>query len=169
MKRKKIFLSLIFILFISYSIIISTAYVYPMKRTSVVCKEILLQEYENYYGKPLPQNSKTEKIFKEPEKYLIIDYKFSIKNNTFKTLFVEDYSLKIPNYRMVYINNTMESYSYYEYKPNEESICHGQAIIYINDNDKQEVLNEVTKTMRINMWYWVYYNDFISLLTFSKI
>ena len=169
MKYKKIVLDLIIFVLIVCLTIISTAWLYPLKRISVSCEEILLQDYENYYGYSLPKNSKTQKILEEPEKFLIIAYRFEIKNSTSKMLFIEDYWLDIPKYDVVYFKNGMDFYSYYEYKPEEKSKCFGQVIINIGDNDRQKVLDEVTETIKINMFYWIYYNDLISLLAFSTI
>ena len=169
MKYKKIFFGLISLVFVFCLTMISTAKLYPLEKIDVNCEEILLQDYEDYYGYSLPKNSKTLDVFKEPNNYLIVDYEVHIKNNTSKTLFVENYTIDIPKYNIIYFKNDVDFYSYYEYKPNEKSKCFGHAIIYIGDNDKQRVLNEVNNSMSLKMWYWVYYNNLISLLTFLKV
>lgn len=151
------------------AIIILPGKICPIEKTDVICNEIMLQDYKNYFGRDLPENSKTASVFKDPQKYLIIAYSVNIKNNNFRTLFIEDYSLSIPKYDIVYFKNGMDFYSQYEYTPNEEGRIFGQAIIYTGDKDKKKVLDEVNKSMKINMWYWVHLNNYVSVLAFSKI
>ena len=167
MKYKKFGYTSIFLAFFLCTIIIFTAKIYPFEKLDVICEELSLQNYEEYCGRKLPQNRKTQNVYEEPEKYLIINYWLNVKNNTSKTLFVEDYSLSIPKYKTVYFENGMDFYSQYEYMPSETNNIFGRVIIYIGDNDRQKVLSEVTKSIKFNMWYWVYYNDLVSLLAFS--
>ena len=167
MKYKK--LKVISIAFLVIYLIARTlSLLYPFKMLYVECEEIMIEDYEEHFGYPIPRNNKTKKVFEQPEKYTIINYSIWIKNNTSKKLFIEEYTVDIPKYHIVYSDNEMDFSSQYEYKPTEENRCFGKIIIYTGDNDKQFVLKEITESMKLKVWYWINYNDFISLLTFSK-
>ena len=171
MKYRKRFYAIILLFLLLVFITIFTSGLYPLTKNSVMCKVVPLSDYEKYYGHPLPQNRQTEKIFEEPQNYLLVDYTIKLKNNTSKTLFVEDYSsVNIsPKYPIVYLKNGVDFYSYYEFKPKEESKAFGCFVIYIGDNNRQDVLKEISDSLKISIWYWVINENFFPLLTFSII
>ena len=79
----------------------------------VECEEIMIEDYEEHFGYPIPRNNKTKKVFEQPEKYTIINYSIWIKNNTSKKLFIEFYICKNNDRFCLLWDVTTENYRCY--------------------------------------------------------
>ena len=131
--------------------------IYQLKKSNFTIGEITVEEYEqNAYYHSFSDEELLKKINKNPQQYIAFSFSFDLENTSQKELFLEDYSLKIPGYKIVSFRDDTDAGSAYEYSSGDENHLYGSMIVYIGNKERLEALVEIEKTIKIKAVYFIY-------------